>query len=58
MEVDPASVWIVIEEDRPDNQIVGVFATSEQAHSYLEALAAASPDDTYSYGEYVIGWHR
>ncbi len=55
---EPGSVWIVVQEDRVDNQILGVFATMDEAHAFLESLAADSPEDTYSYGRYPIGWHR
>ena len=58
MDDEPASVWIVVQEGRPENHVLGVFGTSGEADAYMESLATRFPDDIFSYGEYAIGWHR
>ena len=52
------SVWIVIQEDRMDNQILGVFATAEEADAFMESVAEQYRDGKFSYGEYAVGWRR
>lgn len=54
-DTDLAKVWIVLEEDRLDNQIRGVFSSMEEADALLEELAAKWPDATFAYGAYPIG---
>lgn len=58
MDTESRSVWILIREDRLDNQILGVFAAAAEAHEHLEQWATKDPDGTFSYGEYAVGWHQ
>lgn len=58
MATELGSVWIVVQEDVADNQVVGVFATASDADDFMESQAARFPDGTFSFGEYAIGWHR
>lgn len=58
VDAKPRSVWIVTQESRLDNPILGVFGTSDEADAFMESLARVFPEDILSYGEYVIGWHQ
>lgn len=58
MATEPGSVWIVVQEDVEDNQILGVFASAAEADNFMESQAEQFPAGTFSYGEYAIGWHR
>lgn len=58
MDTEPESVWIVVQEDAADNQVLGVFATAAEADDFMESQSVQFPGGTFSYGEYAIGWHR
>ena len=58
MDTESRGVWILIREDRLDNQILGVFATADEAHEHLEQWATKDPEGAFAYGEYAVGWHQ
>lgn len=33
-------VWIVLQDTTPDNTVLGVFATSDEAYEYAEAVGS------------------
>lgn len=49
-------VWIVSQGAELDNQILGVFATEDEAVRHAEVMASTWPDGSVLWAHYPLGW--
>ncbi|OUE10444.1 hypothetical protein C5E16_02675 [Clavibacter michiganensis] len=50
-----SEVWIVQHDESPDNTVLGVFATSEEAHAFAEEVTDRFPNGAIT-ARFPIGY--